>query len=555
MKKRRWLWLVAGLFFLFVIVIFVQGGRAALRAQLEAAGQVETHTVARGDLRTEVVESGRLESTTFVEVKSRVSGRVVQLLVDEGDRVQAGQLIAVIEPEETQLQVSQSQAQLRGAESAVQRTRIEIEQRRLTARTGLDRAERRVAQLEREVEAQPQLSQASIESAESSLRSAEQSLRLLTEVTHPNARIQVDREVSDAEASLKNAEAELDRQRGLLDRGFISQREFETAELNLELARTRRLQAQQRADRLAEEQRLEEARSRESLQQARNELERARLGRVQDRAKEEELARARADLADARTSLRDVEAAEAGLRQQMASVEQIRTQLSDNLRLLGETEIRAPIDGVITRRFVQIGELVASLSTFTAGTPIVRVEEQDAMLVKMTVNEIDVARLSVGMEALIDVEALPDEDFVGTVTKIAPASTDVGTQQAAGTDPVVRFEVEVLLREISPRLKAGMSARCTIITDSLTDVVLIPSEYLGRRGEERYVLIASNDPEIEPERRTVQVGQEAGGRVHIRDGVAEGEILIQPTFEGPRRQGALQFGGGPDEGDDAGDEE
>src|ERR1700722_15183028 len=59
-------------------------------------------TVQRGDLSVQVVETGTLNADNVVELKSLVSGRLKTLLVDEGDRVKAGQLIAVIDPRETQ---------------------------------------------------------------------------------------------------------------------------------------------------------------------------------------------------------------------------------------------------------------------------------------------------------------------------------------------------------------------------------------------------------------------------------------------------------------------
>src|SRR5690349_17584308 len=103
-------------------------------------GVSKPQTVERGNVTVEVVETGSLQAVKTVEVKSRVSGRVKSLIVDEGQLVHAGDLIAEIDPQETQLAVNQSAAQVRGAEAGAQRQSIEIAQRRVTARNALAKA-------------------------------------------------------------------------------------------------------------------------------------------------------------------------------------------------------------------------------------------------------------------------------------------------------------------------------------------------------------------------------------------------------------------------------
>ena len=96
-----------------------------------ASGSVaDTVVLDRGEVKVQVVESGTIEAERVVELKSRAAGRLAKLLKDEGDQVAAGELIAVIDPTETRLQVDQNSAQLRGAQASVTRQDIEIRQRR-----------------------------------------------------------------------------------------------------------------------------------------------------------------------------------------------------------------------------------------------------------------------------------------------------------------------------------------------------------------------------------------------------------------------------------------
>src|SRR5207253_8052293 len=77
-------------------------------------------TVHRGDLAVKVAETGTVEPLTKVEVKSKVGGKVLRLLAAEGDRVHAGQVLAVLDPIEQQSQVGQIRAQVVAAQARLQ---------------------------------------------------------------------------------------------------------------------------------------------------------------------------------------------------------------------------------------------------------------------------------------------------------------------------------------------------------------------------------------------------------------------------------------------------
>jgi HlyD family secretion protein len=283
------------------------------------------------------------------------------------------------------------------------------------------------------------------------------------------------------------------------------------------------------------------------LRQAEAELERANVNVFQDDVKREQYEQALADLRDARVALKDVEALQASRRQQSASVRQTQISLNDRRRELNETEIRAPISGIVTQRLVQEGELVANLSSFSAGTPLYRIDDRSQMIVELGVNEIDVAKLEVGMGAEIEVDAFPNETFPGTVRKIAPVNTSAGANPGA-QDPVVRYEVEIALDESDDRLKGGMSATCTMTVVDLEDVLRIPGEYLGREGDITYVVLENGD------RVDVVVGESSGAFVQIIDGVSEGTEIQRPEFTGPDRRGVMQFGPEEDEEPEAEEE-
>lgn len=541
-----------------VLLVLVLGGVgiSLIRSQTAAAAAAQnapdTTTVERGEITVSVVETGMLEAVKTVEVKSRVAGRLAQLLVEEGDRVTRGQLIAVIDPQETELQVRQSRAQLQGAKSAYERAQVELQQRAVTVQTQLERAQSRLASLRKENEAQPALTGANIAAAEAGYRSARQSLEMLTTVTQPNEREAVEKEVADSRQSLLTAEREHQRRSSLLERGYVSLRDLENARLELEVARTRAANASAKLNRLGAEHALQTQQAQERLREAEAALTSARTNRISVGLKEEQLRQAEIDLREAQAARKDLESMRASSRQQAASVEQIQTALDDSLRLLGETEIRSPIDGIVTRRLVQEGELVASLSSFSAGTTIVRIEDRTRMTVQLQINEIDVAKLRLGMPAKVELDAFPGREFEGVVSRIAPASVALSQQQlvegAGANDPVVRYHVEVEVTSTIQGLKSGMSARCTMTVVSLQDVPRVPVDFVGedRANRNRFVMRLPEEvqpgQQPEPERVQVEVGESTGAFVHIRSGVEVGDRLQRPEFDGPARQGVMQFG-------------
>lgn len=526
-----------------MILVCGGGGVAVQTWQRQRAAQAspklaDTTKVERGAILVQVVETGAVDAARVVELKSRAAGRLAKLLKEEGDKVVSGELIALIDPTETRLQVEQNSAQLRGANSAVARQDIEIRQRRVLAQTNLQKARVRLAQLERETAVQPTLTRTGVEGAESALQAAIQQRDQLVKNTQPNERTSVEAELEQAQLNLDTATRELQRQEELLRQDFVSAREVDNQRLQVDLAKSRRDAARSRKDRLANQQANEVRQAEERIRQARADLARARANGVQDDSKRRELEQARIAVREAEAQLSDVDALIAGRAQAQSQVDQLAISLRDSQRQLNETEIRAPFAGVITRKLVQEGELVASLSSFSSGTPIVRLEDRSSMLVKMNVNEIDVAKLRIGMAAEVTLDALPTSSFRGEVSKIAPARAQPGQ---GSNDNVVRYEVEVRLDEVTEAIKSGMTAKCTMKVVDRNNVLRIPVDYLIRDGRDRFVLVLPEKPKSTDKgtRQKVTVGAESASYVEIVSGVQEGQLLKRPPFSGPERAGMV----------------
>jgi HlyD family secretion protein len=135
---------------------------------------------------------------------------------------------------------------------------------------------------------------------------------------------------------------------------------------------------------------------------------------VQDEIKRKAYEAALADLETARNRLRQIEMHQLELKQAQATEKQASSQLRNWLIQLAETDVRSPIDGIVTRRYREVGELVMSGTTgFGEGTPIMQVADLSRMRVRLNLNELDVAKVRVGMPVEVRVDALPNRLFRG----------------------------------------------------------------------------------------------------------------------------------------------
>jgi len=537
--KKAIIFAAAALVLLCAIGGYMMKNVVAARA---AASQKDTgYSVARTDLVVSVVDTGTIDAVNSVEVKSRVSGRLQRLLVEEGDRVALGQVIATIDPQETEFQVAQNQAQLSGARSAAARAEIEIRQRRVSSRADLQQAESRLRRLNSELGIQPTLTTTAIREAAAQYNRSVQERENLVKIEQPNARTRSVTAQQDAKANFDNAQREFERRQSLLSQGFISTREVESARLTLDVAKLKLEQANAELGRLDAEFNIQRQRANEAVKASEAALARARANTIQNSVKREEYRQAIADVAKARASLQDVAALERSRDQNLATVKQLSSVLQDSQRQLRETQIRSPLTGVVTKKLLKEGELATGLSAFSAGTPIVRIEDRTALRVLLNVNEIDVAKMREGMRANVTVDAVPNETFSGIVKRIAPTSI-AATPGQTTSDAVVKYEVEIRLLENDPRLRSGMSAKCSLEVVRRNKAIVVPKDFVGKDDKGYFVEIAPTTKEGKPVRKDVKIGVESGSNYEVLSGVTVGQKLARPAYKGPERKGMMEVG-------------
>jgi HlyD family secretion protein len=169
------------------------------------------------------------------------------------------------------------------------------------------------------------------------------------------------------------------------------------------------------------------------------------------------------------------------------AVEQSTAAVRDARSSLGKTTIYAPMSGRVTRLNVESGETAIMGTLNKDAATLLTIADMAVLETKVKVDETDVARISLGDSAVIQIDAFPDTTFVGRVTKISNSALKTAAQQQANQDQAVDYEVTIQLLNTPPETRPDFSATAKIITDSRRNVLSIPIIALTVRENEALV--------------------------------------------------------------------
>lgn len=174
---------------------------------------------------------------------------------------------------------------------------------------------------------------------------------------------------------------------------------------------------------------------------------------------------------------------------------------------LSYTEIRAPIDGVVSRRSVKLGNLVQPNQS------LFKIDDFDPLEAVIHVPEREMRRIAAGQPVQMLVDALPDAVFSGSVDRVSPV-VDAST----GT-----FRVVAQFRDESGRLRSGMFGRVRIIYDQRVDALVVPRAALLGDVDDASLYVIEDDT---AKRRKVRLGYTDGSQVEVIEGLSEGEQVV-----------------------------
>lgn len=481
--KRRW-WVVP-----LVLVVIAGLGIGAWRfisGQQEAAAEVlspaETAVVRQDRLVAEAEGTGSLAPTTEVSLAFLSGGTVAEILIGEGQAVEAGQPLIRLETDDLELQVARAEAGLAVSEGQLAQLLAPPRPEEVAAQEAdLEAAEAQVsAAAANRDQAVAGPTQAQIAAAEAQVLAVKVQQEVAqdaydrTDKKDKERKEQANYDLYAANEALAAARAQLD----VLMAG-ADQHEVRAAQSNVESAEAQRDAAQAQLDAL-------------------------RAGPTEEQ----------------------VHSAEAAVEQTRVTLEQMRLQLR-------EATLTASVGGTVTALNVGLGEMAGP------GQSVLVMSDLTALEVDVSLDETEVARVAVGQEARVVLDAFPDVDMTGEVTTIAPKA-----DAAAG---VVLYPVTVRLTPAEIPVRAGMTADVAITTASREDTLIVPLRAVHVEDGRTYVERLDGD---QIERVDVGLGMTTDTEAEITSGLAEGDVVVvvaaptgreSPEGFGP---GGRMFGGG-----------
>lgn len=475
--------------------------------QYQAHGGVQTEAPAyqtealkRGDLNITVTATGNLQPMNKVDIGTEQSGTVAEVLVDVNAIVTKGQVLAKLNTDQLEDNITKAEAALISAESKVAQAKAQLTQ----ADANILKAEASIQQAlagERQSSAQIQQVGAQVQQNNAQLQQA-------------NAQIQsADAQLAQAKASSAEARANLGRLQTLYKTSggkLPSKAELDSAQAALQRSQA----AEQAAKSSADSARANAAAARASISASQANVESAKASSGASSANVAGLkASAAATKAEKLSAQAALEAAQAGVKEAQANLRSAQSNLA-------KATITSPIDGVVLQRSVEPGQTVAA--SLSAPTLFTLAEDLKQMELQVSVDEANVAQVKEGQAAEFTVDAWPGRRYQGTITLVSLGSTL--------TDNVVSYLTKLNVENADLSLRPGMTANATISTQSRKDVLLVPNAAL------RY------KPTSPDEAKPAATGQQSGGLV--------AQLMPRPPMQNRQRgQGQGQgFGRGQGQG-------
>ncbi|HEV3176177.1 MAG TPA: efflux RND transporter periplasmic adaptor subunit [Stellaceae bacterium] len=232
--------------------------------------------------------------------------------------------------------------------------------------------------------------------------------------------------------------------------------------------------------------------------------------------------RAQAKLADlnlarSRELLVRQNAAQQTVDQNQAQLDQMRASIAKTEAIIAQKLIRAPFDGVLGIRQIEVGQFV------NAGAAVVSLTDLNTLYVNFTLPEQQRGQIAVGQKVLLTVDAYPGRTFEAALSTIEP-QIDPGTRA---------IKVQATLANPDHSLQPGMFANVRVVLPQAPDVVTVPATSVDFTlyGDSVFVVRedgkdANGKPVLKVTRTFVKTGERDQNRVAITDGVAPGDQVV-----------------------------
>jgi HlyD family secretion protein len=500
--------LIAGLLTVAVVATGVVW-LAVVRASDKSSLDVATFTAKRGPLTISVVESGTIKARDQLIIKNEVEGRTsIITLVREGTRVHKGDLLVELDA------------------SALQDGKIDQEIKVQNAEAAYINAEENLAIVTSQAASD-------VNQAELNLEFARQDLRKYEMGQYPKDVNEAKKRIGLAKEERERAEHTLSWSNRLFQEKYLSEMEKTADELAV---KRKTLEVELANADLAMLQDFTYPRQMRQLQSG-----------VQQAVSALDRAKRKAE-ADKRQAEADFKAKEAEYARQKTKLEKIENQLT-------KTKIYAPSDGlVVYATSTKSGYAMLTKEPLAEGQQVFERQEliylptDTSTMAEVGVHEASLAKVRVGMPAIVTAETLPAKRFLGTVGLIAPLPDSMG--MFLNPDLKV-FNTQIHLETDDPALRSGMTCKAEIIVENYDDAVYVPVQAVTRVAGDAVVYVRDGKS-IVP--RKVEIGLDNNRMIRIVSGLEEGEaVLLDPPLKASSVEAAPAGGAEPNAADERSD--
>jgi membrane fusion protein, multidrug efflux system len=356
-------------------------------------------------------------------VAAKIAGYVISLKVEDNQPVKAGNLILQIDPRDYKVALERANADLVAAQSAARAAHSQVPMTSTTTSSQRD------------------LAGAGIEQAASARNAA------LKDVDTAKAKLETSRaRVREAEAAYTKATQDLERMKLLIGKDEISKQQYDAAVAAADSARAARDSAQSGVN--------ESSNSIEAAQ--------ARVGQAEARIKE-----AQANLLATQTAPQQMSISRSNAQTALARVQQAEAALAQAQLNMEYTEVRAPIDGIVSQRRVELGQYIQP------GQPLLALVPLHNVWITANFKENQLKNMRRGQKAIVTVDAYGGREYEGHIDSIAAATgarfSLLPPENATGNyvKVVQRVPVKIVIdkgEDIQHLLRPGLSVIATVIT-------------------------------------------------------------------------------------------
>ena len=473
------------------------GGESEEKAEASGPVVVELSQVIQRTMQMTVTGQGLFTAPqgSSVKVGAVAAGRLDKVLVNEGDTVSAGQLVALLDSRVQGAQTQSAKAALQVAELQAQQSELNARSAEVDQRANLKLAHLALESARTERKANVAIAKLNLQTAQVALAKAKAGNRK--------------QEISQAEQSVRQAQVARDsaardekRNALLLEKGIVSKKAYEDAKTALANADSSLKSAQAQFSLMKEGTRKEDLQAAELAVQSANESLKSskELG-------DQKVRQAEATLKQAQQGVLQVEAKRNEAEASLKAVTQKSADAAAASATQALTEIRSPITGKVSHRLLNPGD------TPDNNAPILEIVSLNGGIdFSANVTPADAAQIKVGMSASINAAGTTDSSIEGSVISI-------GQVDPASGMAVARIHISAA----PASLRIGTFGTAHIIVQSHETALSIPKSALLTKDDGSIVYVAKGDKAALVK---VETGAEQDGFIEIKKGLVKGQSVV-----------------------------